>query len=181
MATRVAASVKPVLRRALDLMRKGIDEGCATLLGLRPPVLLDGSLEKALFDVRNDFALPEGVRLRMVILGKTKPLEAGVHQQILWIAREALLNALRHSEASSVETEIEYLQRKLRVTVRDNGIGIDPQALRSSRNQHWGLIGMQERAASIGAEIRVWSSPGAGTEVGISVPIRGEACAARSF
>src|SRR5262249_11841523 len=164
---------KPMLRRTLDLVRKGINQGRATLLGLRSPVLPDGSLEKALCDVRNDFAPCEGTRFRIVIVGESKPLEPAVQEQIFLIAREALLNALRHSEASSVEVEIEHLQRKLRVVVRDNGKGIDPQALQSGQNSHWGLTGMRERAASIGAEIRVWSNQGEGTEVEISVPIRG--------
>ena len=164
---------KPILRRALDLMRKGINEGRATLLGLRSPVLPDGSLEEALCDVRNDFAASERARFRMVIIGETKPLEPAVQEQIFLIAREAILNALRHSEASSVEVEIEYLRRKLRVVVRDNGKGIDPQALQSGQNSHWGLTGMRERAASIGAKIRVWSNQGEGTEVEISLPIRG--------
>jgi len=164
---------KPVLRRALDLIRKGINEGRATLQGLRSPVLPDGSLEKALCDVQNDFAPSERARFRIVIAGETKPLEPAVQEQIFLIAREALLNALRHSEATSVEVEIEYRRRKLHVAVRDNGKGIDPQALQSSQNLHWGLTGMRERAASIGAEIRIWSSLGQGTEVGISAPIRG--------
>jgi len=164
---------KPILRRALDLIRKGINEGRATLLGLRSPVLPEGSLEKALCDVRNDFAPSERTRFRIVIVGEAKPLEPAVQEQIFLIAREALLNALRHSEASSAEVEIEYLRRKLRVVVRDNGKGIDPRALQSGENSHWGLTGMWERAESIGAEIGVWSNQGEGTEVEISVPIRG--------
>ena len=164
---------KPMLRRALDLIRKGISEGRATLLGLRSPVLPKESLGKALCDVRNDFAPSERARFRIVIVGEPKPLDPAVQDQIFLIAREALLNALRHSEARSVEVEIEYLRRKLRLIVRDNGKGIDPQALQSGQNSHWGLTGMRERAASIGAKIRIWSNQGEGTEVEISVPIRG--------
>jgi signal transduction histidine kinase len=72
-----------------------------------------------------------------------------------------------------VEAEIDYLPRKLRVVVRDDGTGIDPEALRAGRNSHWDLTGMQERAASIGAKVRVWSKRGEGTEVEISLPIQG--------
>jgi signal transduction histidine kinase len=61
----------------------------------------------------------------------------------------------------------------LRLIVRDNGKGIDPQALQSGQHSHWGLTGMRERAASIGAEIQIWSKQGGGTEVEISAPIRG--------
>lgn len=162
---------KPVLRRVLDLMRRGIDEGRAALLGLRSPELPTGSLEKALGDVRNDFAPGERTRLRIVIVGETKALEPEVQEQIYLIAREALLNAMQHSEANQVEAEIEYLRRKLRVVVRDNGAGIDPQAIRSGRHAHWGLTGMRERAASVGAKVTMWSKQGVGTEVEITVPL----------
>ena len=167
------APAKPMLRLALDLIRKGISEGRATLLGLRSPELPEESLGRALCGVRNDFAPSERARFRIVIVGEARPLHSAVQDQIFLIAREALLNALRHSEARSVEVEIEYLRRKLRLIVRDNGKGIDPQALQSGQHSHWGLTGMRERAASIGAEIQIWSKQGRGTEVEISAPIRG--------
>jgi signal transduction histidine kinase len=159
--------------RALDLIRKGLDEARSALMGLRSPMLPDACLEKALGDVCDDFAPGGRTRLCIVIHGKTRSLVPAVQEQVYWIAREALLNALRHSAASRVEAEIEYLPRELRVVVRDDGTGIDPEALRTGRNSHWGLTGMQERAASIGAKVRVWSKRGAGTEVEISLPIRG--------
>ena len=163
---------KPILRRALDLIRKGLDEGRAALLGLRSPALPEGSLEKALADIPDAFSPGSPTRFCLVILGETRPLLSSVQEQIYWITREALLNALRHSAANQVEAEIEYLPRKLRVVVRDDGSGIDPAALRIARmRSHWGLTGMQERAASIGAKVRVWSKRGAGTEVEISLPI----------
>jgi signal transduction histidine kinase len=164
---------KPILRRALDLIRKGLDEGRGALLGLRSAALSEGSLEKALGDLRDAFSPGSRARFSIVILGETRPLVPAVQEQIYWIAREALLNALRHSAASRVEAEIEYLPRKLRVVVRDDGTGIDPQALQIGRNSHWGLTGMQERAASIGAKVRVWSKRGEGTEVEISLPTHG--------
>jgi signal transduction histidine kinase len=158
-----------MLRHALDLNRKGISEGRATL-GLRSSVLQNGSLEKALCDLRNDCASSDRAQFRILIVGETKPLESAVEEQIFLIAREALLNALRHSAPSRVEAEIEYLPRKLRVVVRDDGSGIDPEALRTGP---LGMTGMQERAASIGAKVRVWSKRGEGTEVEISLPIHG--------
>jgi signal transduction histidine kinase len=157
----------------LDLIRKGLDEARSALMGLRSPMLPDACLEKALGDVCDDFAPGGRTRLCIVIHGKTRSLVPAVQEQVYWIAREALLNALRHSAASRVEAEIEYLPRELRVVVRDDGTGIDPEALRTGRNSHWGLTGMQERAASFGAKVRVWSKRGAGTEVEISLPIRG--------
>ena len=165
---------KPILRRALDLIRKGLDEGRAALLGLRSPALPEGSLERALGDIPEALSPASETRLCFVILGESRPLKPAAQDQVYWIAREALLNALRHSAASRVEVEIEYRPRKLRLVVRDDGTGIDPAVLRTGRDSHWGLAGMQERAASIGAKVRVWSKRGEGTEVEISLPILGK-------
>jgi len=168
------SSAKPMLRRALALMRKRLDAGRGALLGPRSPVLPDGSLEKALGDICDDLASNSRTHLRIVILGQARPLVPAVHDQIYWIAREALLNALRHSAASCVEVEIEYLPRKLRVVVRDDGIGIDPEALRTARNSHSGLKRILEIAASVGAKVRIRSKQGEGTEAELSLPIRGK-------
>jgi glucose-6-phosphate-specific signal transduction histidine kinase len=51
--------------------------------------------------------------------------------------------------------ELEYTDSQLRVVVRDDGLGIDPQVLQSGREGHWGLRGMRERAEKIGAQLRV--------------------------
>jgi signal transduction histidine kinase len=61
------------------------------------------------------------------------------------MGREAVVNALRHSHPTNVEVEVEGQQGGLRVVVRDNGCGFDGHSVRSARNSHWGLRGMQER------------------------------------
>ena len=162
---------KPVLSSALDLIRKGLKEARGALLGLRSPALPKGSLEEALAEIRDDFAPCGSSRLHIIILGQSRPLIPAVQNEVYLIAREALLNALQHSKGSRVEAEIEYLARKLRVVVRDNGSGIDPESMRTQQQSHWGLTGMQERAASIGAKVRLWSKQGEGTEVEISLPL----------
>jgi len=68
--------------------------------------------------------------------------------------------AMRHSEATNIEAEVEY----------SSGCGIDPRMLQSARAAHWGLLRMGEWAENISAQLRIWSRPGAGTEVQISVP-----------
>jgi nitrate/nitrite-specific signal transduction histidine kinase len=56
------------------------------------------------------------------------------------------------------------------MVVRDDGCGIDPQVLHAGREGHWGLPGIRERAERVGARLRVWSRPAAGTEVALSIP-----------
>jgi len=98
-------------------------------------------------------------------------LPVQIHNEIYRIGREALLNAFRHSGAKSVEFELEYADSDLRMRVRDNGCGIDPQVLAAGREGHWVLAGMQERATKIGALLKISSSATAGTEVQLSIPI----------
>jgi len=160
---------KSTLNRALHLMHRGIDEGRAALQELRPPADASPSLEESLYCLWDELT-PGGAQFRILVEGQAKTLNPAIQEQIYLIAREALLNALRHSGATAIEAEIEYSHRRFRVIVRDNGCGIDPKFIQVGRDLHWGLSGMRERAAGVGAQLRIWSRPGAGTEVEIAVP-----------
>jgi signal transduction histidine kinase len=161
---------KSSLSSSLILIRSVIDEGREVLQGLRSSAMGSMTLEQALSELGNEFTPRGTAPFRLFVKGHPKTLRSEVQEQVYMIGREALANALRHSKATSIEAEVEYLPRRLRVVVRDNGCGMDPQVIRSGRERHWGLRGMQERAGSISAQLRIWSRPGAGTEVEVSVP-----------
>ena len=162
---------KPVLSRVRNLMKKGIAEGRAALQGLRSTDAPATNLEESLSDFQKELAPADRARLRILKMGRPKPVDPGVLHQIYLITREALLNSLRHSQASKIEVEIKYSPRKLHVTVRDNGTGIDPQLLLSGRKAHWGLTVMRERAANVGAHLRIRSRRAGGTEVVLSLAL----------
>src|SRR6185436_19151693 len=73
----------------------------------------------------------------------------------------------------NIEVELQYLRDVLRVLVRDNGCGIEPEAVQKAADSHWGLRGMRDRAENIGARFDLSSSPGAGTEMRVAVPVDG--------
>jgi signal transduction histidine kinase len=125
-------------------------------------------LEQAFSALGEEFLLSARTRLRFFVTGKPRALDSCVQEQVYLVVGEALQNALRHAEATDVEAEIEYAANRFRVMVRDNGCGIRPETL--IRSSHCGLLKMRERAAQIGAQLRIWSRAGAGTEVEISVP-----------
>jgi signal transduction histidine kinase len=56
------------------------------------------------------------------------------------------------------------------VRIRNDGQGIPPAILKQGRTGHYGLAGMRERAAQIGAKLNIWSGLGAGTEIELSIP-----------
>jgi len=162
--------VKPRLSRTLHLMEQVIEEGRNVVRGLRPPKSGPLDLEQAFCRVQQELALQEDIEFRVIVEGHRRPLIPIVRDEAYRIGREALVNAFCHSQARNIEAELEYGITELRILVRDNGRGIDPQVLRSGREGHWGLPGMRERAESIGARLSLWSSPTAGTEVELFIP-----------
>jgi signal transduction histidine kinase len=157
------------LNRACQMMERALDEGRAVLEGLHSSDGRRKSLEQAFCSLRDELS-PTGAVLRVFVTGKSKSLRPVTQEQIYLIGREALINALRHSQAKNIEAEVEYHPRRLRLIVRDDGCGMDPRVVRSARDGHWGLVGMRERAGSIGAKLHVWSRPGLGTEIELCVP-----------
>lgn len=161
---------KPALDRVLQLMAHVVEEGRTAVQGLRSPQGSVHDLDEAFSRVQQELALDEKRPFRVIVEGAPRPLHPLIRDEVYSIGREALVNSFRHSRASITEVELEYASNQLRVLVRDNGCGIDPQVLRSGRDGHWGLSGMRERAERIGARLKVWSRAGAGTEIELSVP-----------
>ncbi|MGB6691949.1 MAG: ATP-binding protein [Terracidiphilus sp.] len=158
------------LSRVLRGMHRVIDKGRVVLEGVRSTNVQSTGLERALCDLLSNIAPTAGTQLRIIVTGRPKTLESAIQEQIYLIGREALLNALHHSEATSIEAELEYSARRLRVVIRDNGCGIEPNALQPGRSSHCGLRGMFERAKAMGARFRILSKSGSGTEVELSLP-----------
>jgi len=94
-----------------------------------------------------------------------------IREESYFVGREAIINALTHSDGRNVEVEIIYDSSEFRLRIRDDGRGIDPDVLeKGGRSGHWGLQGMRERADRIGAKLNLWSRPGSGSEVELTVP-----------
>jgi signal transduction histidine kinase len=164
--------VQPALGRILQLMGQVVEEGRNTVRGLRSTMAGAHDLEESFSRIPQELSIQQEIGFRVIVEGLALPLHPAVRTDVYSIGREALLNAFRHSRASNVEMELEYAAHQLRVLVRDNGCGIDPQVLHSGRDGHWGLSGMRERAERIGARLKVLSSPVGGTEVELRVPSR---------
>ena len=171
------SEAKPILTRAVELISQVIDEGRNAVRGLRSSNSASLDLEQAFARIEREFDLPSGVErteveFRVITEGQQRPLHPLLRDEVYRIGREALINAFRHARAKRIEATLRYSSNQLRLMVRDDGCGIDQGVLRAGREGHWGLSGMRERAERIGARLHVFSSPGAGTEVELSVPGR---------
>lgn len=96
------------------------------------------------------------------------PQEQG--DQALFVVQEALLNAHRHAHAQNITVALEPRERDICITVEDDGVGFEQGAWWETSQSHFGLGVMHSRAARIGADLRIDSSPGRGTRVTLSLP-----------
>jgi signal transduction histidine kinase len=155
------------LKRADEVLAEARDR----VQDLRIPQEARSDLAISLEDVGKELALGRAVKFQVTIEGASRKLRAKIVDETYSIGREALVNAFHHAQATAIELLIVYGTRDLRVTVRDDGCGIDADTLdQGSRAGHWGLKGMRERAHEIEARLEIRSRPGAGTEVDVLVP-----------
>jgi signal transduction histidine kinase len=97
--------------------------------------------------------------------GRRAPLE--VRRNVLPIFKEALHNIIKHAQAQHVTIEIALTERRLTLTIRDDGVGMDPAAAPGGH----GLRNMQRRAEDIGGQLKIESQPGAGTVIHLEAPL----------
>ena len=162
-------------------IREGDDaiaEGRDAIQGLRANPALESNIEHMLTSAGNEFARSlhaegESPIFQVTVEGARQPLSPLLQDDVYRIACEILRNAFHHAHANRIEAEIAYDRQFFRLRIRDNGRGIDRKVLEEGARQgHWGLPGLRERAKGIGARLRLWSEPGAGTEAELTVPAR---------
>ncbi|MFL6628132.1 MAG: two-component regulator propeller domain-containing protein [Vitreoscilla sp.] len=164
---------KQILAGAIDQVAEAITEGRDTVQGLRASTLETNSLAEALRALAEDLAAESGnaTTARIDIQGRSHDLHPLVRDEAFRIAAEALRNAFRHARAGKVEVAISYDVREFRLRVRDDGKGMDPDVLDSgSKDGHFGLSGMRERAEIVGGVLEVRSGMDAGVEVDLCIP-----------
>lgn len=161
------------LSRTSAYVREGIAEARRSIWDLRAataqntlPTRLSQLAEQS---SSNDLAL------QLNIGGTYRPLDTATENEILRIAQEALTNITRHAHASSATIELRYDASQLTLTITDNGHGFSlDQADSLTANGHFGLQGMRERAAQIGAQLTVVTSPGQGARITLNLPLTSE-------
>lgn len=110
------------------------------------------------------------IKLKLKLENKPAGLAADVEYNLVRIAQEAVTNSVKHSGARTVEVNLDYPARGLRLQVKDDGSGFGDG---NGKSGHYGLIGMKERASHIGAKLDLASAPGRGTTVSVLLPTNG--------
>jgi signal transduction histidine kinase/streptogramin lyase len=148
-----------------------IAEGRKRVDGLRTQSEHGGGLQTALSAVAKDVASGSDTEVSVFSEGRSRVLQSIVRDEVYWIAREAIVNAVRAARARRVEVEVSYRDAHLCVRIRDDGRGIDPAVVDAGgRPGHFGIRGMKERTRRVGGTFDIWTGADIGTEVSLEIP-----------
>jgi len=161
------------VEQCLQVAGNAIQQVRHLTLELRPSKLDDLGLSAAIRWLLDQQARLGGLIPLFKERNLPERLPAHVETACYRIVQEALNNVIRHGRAKRVWVKLTRDGTALELEVRDNGVGFDLQEIRQRRRQtgSLGLIGMEERAALAGGELRVVSQPGKGTRIQAHIPI----------
>jgi len=161
------------LRHAMEQLSiwlgQAVNEGRTALNSLRTSIKENNDLTEAFQRATETCMILGSMSPTFSVAGEAREMHPIVRDEIYRIGFEAIRNACTHSEASRLEVELRY-EQDLVVRVKDNGIGIDATIAAEGKHGHFGLQGMRERAARIGAKLSLSSSASTGTEIALVVP-----------
>ncbi len=168
LAPEIAIAALPELR---NQARRTLTETRAAVTSMRATAGDVVPLGAQVADAAHRVFADTAVRLHVRRTGTPRRFDPTIEGEVLRIVTEALVNAHRHAACRVVTLTCAYERRKLDVIVEDDGTGFDAaDNARNGRGEHWGLVGMRERASSIGAEITITSTLGRGTRVALRLP-----------
>jgi two-component system sensor histidine kinase UhpB len=154
-----------LLRQAQDTARESLEEVRRIARSLRPEALDDLGLASALRVLAERVGEQGKVRVETRIEPQLPPLDGDEELVLYRVAQEGLTNVVRHSEAARAQLELATVPQRVRLVVRDDGRGLGGAAEGS------GIRGMRERAALVGAELRVAERQPRGVEVVLDLPL----------
>ncbi len=173
------ARVSGMLARARELTHRALEEARHAIWSLMPAPLTRLPLAAAITEELATLEGTEGVESTAItVRGEPRPLPVEVEAALFRIAQEALSNVRKHARARRARVILTFGAQGVTLAIEDDGVGFDATAMPPPGDGDFGLAGMRDRAALVGGEIDVDTSPGWGTRVRASLPnARGAAVA----
>lgn len=164
---RSSPAVASVVSDCKDLVDEMFKTVRGLALGLRPSMLDDLGLQAALEWHVRDFMSRYSINVNLGMTGNFDLLPESHRTCVYRVVQEALTNCVRHADAHHVAVDVNTNDRELQLSVRDDGVGLNP----AHRGRGLGLIGIEERAKELGGSVTI--SPGGtrGTTVAVRLPL----------
>lgn len=162
--------VGQVIKQAIHLTRANLNEVRRSVLDLRAAPLEGKSMVEALKDLVQTYAEQWELPIEFDLSHATHPLPIRLEIGLYRIVQEALTNIHRHAEASLVQGQLVTMPDMVRLVIEDDGKGFDVSQVVTNKGRY-GLVGMNERVRLLGGYLKLHSSPKAGTQIEIEIPL----------
>ena len=155
------------LERTNQLIQQALHEMRLLLYQLRPPMLEEGGLIRAL--QKRLYIIENMSEIETFLFAQEIELPTTTEEELYWIAQEALNNVLKHAQASVIRLYLRCEGKQVILEVCDNGQGFDPECLPKERGM--GVNNMRVRAEKLGGTLKIQSQPKEGTTIHVSVEV----------
>ena len=160
--------VRQAVHQALTMTQNNLEEARRSVLDLRAAPLEGRSLTEALAHLVDTMSDDRALEIAFESVGGARPLPARIEAGIYRIARESLTNAFRHSGASKVLVRVVMTPQEIELLVEDDGKGFETAEI---PREHFGLVGINERARLLGGKMSLKTSVGTGTRIAVRIPL----------
>jgi two-component system, NarL family, sensor kinase len=150
---------------AVGLLDNSIKELRRVAHNMMPEALIKFGLKDALSDFCSQIASNKALKLNFNAVGTSARLEQTLEITIYRIALELINNALKHAQASEIIVQLIQDEKRIHLTIQDNGKGFDPEKVNAVTSS--GLRNIQARVESFNGRLDIDSIPGQGTEIGV--------------
>ena len=157
------------LELARDLMERSQSEMRQSVWDLRRLVQEHFDISSALLENARQITAGSNIKVELQTKGQIRSLPEVVEENFLRIGREAVVNVLKHSQATMASIELEFDLQRVVLQIRDNGCGFHPSTAAGPNEGHFGLLGMSERVKRVGGRFSLVSAPGKGTVVRVEI------------
>lgn len=172
---------KEEAKMSLQTLRRHLKECLSDvrqiIFDLRPMALDDLGLVAAVDQLVHQLHDRGLLTVTLTLEGVEVPLEAHVKAALFRIVQEGLNNVVHHANVSRASLRMLYTDTAVSILIEDKGEGFDAEAVMDpsqSEEEHFGVLGMRERAMIVGAQFVVSSKPGQGTRVHVRFPLKPE-------
>ena len=161
------------LGEMLPVAEKALRQVRTLLFDLRPVILETQGLIPALDSYAKRLRETEGLNVELNVAGEFGRLSHNAEVAVFSVVQEAITNAKKHAQANHITIEVTPTDDRLVVTVRDDGVGFDVEAVTGHYDERGslGMLNMRERAEIVDGTLSISSQPGQGTAITLELPL----------
>ncbi|HKX30054.1 MAG TPA: two-component regulator propeller domain-containing protein [Blastocatellia bacterium] len=167
-----SSAAKPQIEKLLEQTDQALTEARQAVWNMRSPMVESHGFANAMVNSARQIVDGTPTQLQFVVEGSVRDLPPAVEDNLLRVCQEAVTNTIKHANAKQIRVVLKYERRQVQLRVDDDGCGFDWKTTAAAQNGHFGLVGMQERAKKDGGQLTLNSSPGAGTQVVVKIPVK---------